>query len=82
MQSDLFDITDEDLDAFREKFNKREWERIKDRLEIVLRDRSIRREFKYLRGEGYTWDKAIRALSEKHYLSESQINKIVYPRKK
>lgn len=81
MQLGLFDITEEQIEQFKELFNKREWERIESHLDIVLRDRRIRNQFRSLRTDGMKYDEAIRYLSGTFYLSESQISHIVYPRK-
>lgn len=83
MQVDIFDMTEQDLQQFKDRFDKREWARLEDRLELIFRDRAIRRKFVHKREmRGQTYDQAIRELSKEYHLSESQISHIVYPRKR
>ncbi len=64
-----------------QKFNKHEIERIADHVMIIIRDRKIRREFKRLK-HIYGAKEAIIMLADKYFLSEAQVDYIVYPKKR
>lgn len=63
----------------KRELRRDEYERIAARLDIVQRDRDIRRDFLRLKKQ-YGAKAAIAKLAEKYYLSEAQIDYIVYPR--
>ncbi|APF20378.1 hypothetical protein Calab_1472 [Caldithrix abyssi DSM 13497] len=63
------------------RFNEHELERIADHVMIIIRDRKIRREFKRLK-RIYGAKEAIIMLADKYFLSEAQVDYIVYPRKR
>jgi len=84
MQTTLFvnepNVMDRLKESIREFLDDREYRRLDHILELIERDRKIRNEFKRLRKEGYSKDEAIRYLSGQFFLSEDQIDYIVYPR--
>lgn len=81
-QLTLFEVSTDEIDQFASLFTEAEWNRICGHLDLILRDRNIRREFRHLRANGAKYDQAIRHLSGVWHLSESQISHIVYPRRR